>query len=111
MWVAALESGEYKQGRCKLRGLDGGFCCLGVLCDLHAKATGKEWVVDGNPDTIRYTYDGAGGALPHVVREWAGLPNGFGDYVNIDGKNDALDCHNDAGVPFVDIAKAIREQL
>lgn len=33
-WVKALRSGEYKQGRTKLRSLDDKFCCLGVLCNL-----------------------------------------------------------------------------
>ena len=32
-WLVALESGEYKQGRGRLRD-DNGFCCLGVACDL-----------------------------------------------------------------------------
>lgn len=30
-WVAALRSGEYKQGRMSLRNRDG-YCCLGVAC-------------------------------------------------------------------------------
>lgn len=37
-WVAALRSGEYKQGLNQLRGKDEDgtdtFCCLGVLCDV-----------------------------------------------------------------------------
>ena len=41
-WVAALRSGEYKQGKNALRrqyeGEDAEFCCLGVLCDLAVKA-------------------------------------------------------------------------
>ena len=42
-WIAALRSGEYKQGRSYLR--DGAeYCCLGVLCDVYRKETGKgEW--------------------------------------------------------------------
>lgn len=35
-WLAALRSGEYKQGRKALRTDRGGFCCLGVLCDVIA---------------------------------------------------------------------------
>jgi hypothetical protein len=33
-WVAALRSGEYKQGPEWLQGESGCFCCLGVLCDI-----------------------------------------------------------------------------
>lgn len=29
-WIAALRSGEYKQGRMKLLSDDGSYCCLGV---------------------------------------------------------------------------------
>ena len=35
-WIAALRSGEYQQTEGKLCGA-GGFCCLGVLCDLYEK--------------------------------------------------------------------------
>lgn len=33
-WVDALRSGNYKQGKSKLRNADNTFCCLGVLCDV-----------------------------------------------------------------------------
>jgi len=32
-WVAALRSGEYKQGR-QMLNCDNQFCCLGVLCEV-----------------------------------------------------------------------------
>lgn len=32
-WIVALRSGEYKQGRKRLRHM-GRFCCLGVLCEV-----------------------------------------------------------------------------
>lgn len=38
-WIAALRSGEYKQGRHYLRDEDDQFCCLGVAADL----VGVEW--------------------------------------------------------------------
>jgi hypothetical protein len=41
-WVKALRSGEYKQGRERLRS-GNQFCCLGVLADL---------VIKENPDTF-----------------------------------------------------------
>lgn len=64
-WVAALRSGEYEQGRELLR--EGNrFCCLGVLCDLHAKQTKRAW--EGS------SYGGFYLPPSKVVR-WAGLPN------------------------------------
>ena len=41
-WTAALRSGKYSQIRGRLL-RDGGFCCLGVLCDLHSIVTGTPW--------------------------------------------------------------------
>lgn len=39
-WIAALRSGEYQQGRGRLRTDDNRFCCLGVLCAV----TGREFI-------------------------------------------------------------------
>jgi hypothetical protein len=64
-WLAALRSGEYAQGYGHLR-TDDEFCCLGVLCELHRKATdGNAWIDE--------RYEGAFEVLPRVVVEWAGL--------------------------------------
>jgi len=70
-WVAALRSGEYSQGRGRLRN-DHAFCCLGVLCDLHRKAGLGEWrntvyVPFGDiPESMQ---------LPSAVDRWAGITN------------------------------------
>jgi hypothetical protein len=47
-WVAALRSGEYRQGKNSLRckSIENGqyeYCCLGVLCDLAVKHGEGEW--------------------------------------------------------------------
>jgi hypothetical protein len=68
-WLAALRSGEYRQARQALRHGDT-FCCLGVLCDLHAKATGGEWRISNWNEGM---YDNDISGLPHTVRAWAGL--------------------------------------
>lgn len=39
LWVEALRSGEYEQGRTWLRENDR-YCCLGVACELYRKHTG-----------------------------------------------------------------------
>ncbi len=71
LWVAALNSGNYKQCRGQLNDCIGGYCCLGVLCDLHAEETGQEWTAGGH-------YLTAVGHLPNSVIEWAGLDKGGG---------------------------------
>lgn len=67
-WVEALRSGKYKQGRCWLKYGDE-FCCLGVLCDLHAQTTNREWEGCGS---IGNYLDHAE-SLPEEVVQWAGL--------------------------------------
>jgi hypothetical protein len=38
-WIAALRSGQYNQGRGKLKSSNG-YCCLGVLCDVLPSEAG-----------------------------------------------------------------------
>lgn len=96
-WVAALRSGKYKQGQNRLRRKNE-FCCLGVLCDLHAKATGARW--DGE------SYFGHEILTPDAVREWGDLPD---DDPFID--DDYLSSHNDEGKTFAKIADIIEREL
>lgn len=73
-WLKALRSGEYKQTTGGLRevNLDEetmGFCCLGVLCNIHA----QEHPDIAKHETSPYEYLGASGLLPFQVAKWAGL--------------------------------------
>lgn len=83
-WVAALRSGEYRQGRHVLHNVDENtYCCLGVLCDLAVKAGvmspgRREWNSSVGGDMEVYGVAGdraAQGAvtLPVEVITWAGL--------------------------------------
>lgn len=115
-WVAALRSGEYKQTTGCLSRADG-FCCLGVLCDLHAKETGTLWT---EGDTKR-SYFGVWAVLPPAVGDWASLSEELGGTVVIGGEEAALTEHNDGITSerkrtdvkrtFSEIATAIEEQL
>jgi len=70
MWVEALRSGEYDQTQEYLRDCYG-YCCLGVLCDLHRKVTGQgHWDKDNRYITET---DDRNCALPQPVYEWAGF--------------------------------------
>lgn len=85
LWVEALRSGKYQQGTGCLR-MDDTFCCLGVLCDLHAKETGGKW-------DDRNEYLDCSGILPSRVRDWAGLDQRdpfAGDTIPLTGHNDRL---------------------
>lgn len=66
-WVAALRSGDYAQAEGQLRTY-AGFCCLGVLCDLHSKAGLGAWYADRR-------YDNSSDLLPDAVAKWADTNN------------------------------------
>lgn len=77
-WVAALRSGEYRQGRSQLRTEtpDGHrYCCLGVLCDLAAKAGIGHWfdnVFYKTDVDTHYSEDYSATIPPEFVWKWAG---------------------------------------
>ena len=107
LWIEALTSGEYKQGKGALNPAKGKFCCLGVLCDLHDKSKKRKksnWDEKGN-------YLGADLILPAEVSDWAGLPSNnplCGDHV-VAEYNDGL-----GGAPkktFKGMAKLIEQYL
>ena len=113
MWIDALLSGKYKQGKGMLKSpLDknGGhkFCCLGVLCDLynetHARKL-KESPGKTTHDQLNcILVDGEWGYLPPRVVAWAGLESQ-------DPMNGVLTAENDAGRKFTSIANLIEEEL
>jgi hypothetical protein len=73
-WVEALRSGDYKQGTEQLRDKNNNFCCLGVLCNLHAQDHPEIAAVQKNQITYLGTY-----AFPRrTVYQWAGLKEGVG---------------------------------
>jgi hypothetical protein len=76
--LVALRSGEYKQARGTLQNT-GGYCCLGVMCDVYEKETGNvlERTPSGllNGNTLRKHTD---------VKEWVGLQGALGQYEDED---------------------------
>ena len=92
LWMDALRSGKYEQGKGALR-RDGKFCCLGVLCDVYRKETGDGMWVDGygngNSFNTGYFNTGYGGHFvafpPLEVYNWLGI-----DYIDIGNIQDPL---------------------
>lgn len=106
-WVKALRSGEYKQTQSQLHD-DTGFCCLGVLCDLHRKKTKKVgWKNKGDSLGTKKYLD-ADGVLPRKVMKYYNIkdPSGRMGYL-IDDIN--LADLNDSGKSFKYIANVIEK--
>lgn len=105
-WIDALIGGDYPQAKRQLKVGDS-FCCIGVLCDLYKKETGKgKWVT---------LYDDAYGFvagkavlesnyIPQEVREWADVEKGL--YIFSE-----LAVLNDSGKTFSEISEVIKEKL
>lgn len=104
LWIEALRSGEYSQTKSVLRDTYG-FCCLGVLCDLHRIETEGDWATseDGG-----YYYGHQAEVMPIEVMEWAGLQSANPD---VDDDDTSLAGLNDDGLPFSQIADLIEQQL
>ena len=105
--VKALRSGEYKQCQNQLK-WRGGFCCLGVLCDIHSKETGTPW--EGE------SYLGDNVELPGKVTDWSGLDATGELKENVTTENgtdcDSLVDLNDFGkCTFNQIADVIEDQF
>lgn len=80
-WVAALRSGEYRQGDGFLRIHQADdsdlYCCLGVLCDLAVQDGLAFWSKPKSSQAAASIVTQASRdctGLPVPIREWAGLP-------------------------------------
>jgi hypothetical protein len=102
-WLDALRSGDYKQGQGSLRPTPDTYCCLGVLCDLHAKETGNTW--DGKGYCTQVL------EVPDEVVIWAGL-NWCDPRVEFKDKGASLSTLNDdQHLCFREIADVIERSL
>lgn len=113
LWIKALTSGEYSQGRGYLKSA-GKYCCLGVLCELAFEAgIVKDVHLLTRPGIVdEVYYDGESALLPRSVMEWAGLQGANGRYAAGPGGNGGtLVDLNDNGSTFSEIARVIEGNL
>lgn len=99
VWVDALRSGKYQQGRGRLK-YEKSYCCLGVLCDLYLKQTGNiGWT---KAESHVYSFGGARTYPPEIVSDWAQVA---------EQHTTLLATKNDNGHSFEEIAEYIEENL
>ena len=102
-WVEALRSGEYRQGKIRLKG-SSGFCCLGVLTDLYLKETNQDWTYCLKQNL--YQFSNSSHLLCDEVMEWAELKNNNPSVI-IDNNETSLAKLNDSNLDFLEIASLI----
>lgn len=84
LWVKALRSGKYAQGKHSLNsgssafGNSRAFCCLGVLCELAIEAGVPVNKVNAPTWADQVYYDGNSKYLPPSVMEWADIKTNSG---------------------------------
>ncbi len=107
-WVAALRSGDYKQGREQLRNGDQ-FCCLGVACDIVKEQIGIDWNGDRFDKKLSFLPDSVTGVFGEIdsILDTT-LPITYKTFARIGGKT--LIGYNDRGATFEEIADIIEEQ-
>jgi hypothetical protein len=97
---AKLRSGEYEQGKGRLRSMGNQYCCLGVLCEIG--------VEDGmiEPPTLTgegYVYGGDSAFLPNALVEEYGIRGQ--ETITLMGMND------EKNMSFGQIAQYIERNL
>lgn len=106
-WVAALRSKQYTQGKNTLRSEDNKFCCLGVLCNLHAQAHPKIAAMQDDPTS----YMRQETILPREVANWAGLEDLNPSVRSKVGDTTLAQLNDILGVTFRGLATIIEKQL
>lgn len=109
LWLEALRSGRYQQGRGRLRTAnpDGSsnYCCLGVLCDLYDKVHGEDgWGKAEAPHAVEH--EGRTGTPSSAVLAWAGLHDRYGSF---DQDGESLVEVNDNSSDFAEVIEVIEE--
>lgn len=118
LWLAALRSGKYEQGKYYLL-QNRKYCCLGVLCDvarengveLHTEVLKKRRATDRKFNQTTY-FDTRSSQLPTKVQDWAGLDDSLPS-VEVGGVSKRLDVLNDSDeqATFEWLADRIEESL
>ena len=107
LWINALRSGEYVQGKTVLRDQNNQYCCLGVLTDLYAKEFSIPWQYDDDSNAYKFGDEEFSSTyLTPSVMQWSEL-----DSFNSPVQDSTLATLNDNGKTFGEIADLIEKYL
>lgn len=114
-WIAALRSGNFKQGQyvlCEVGESENKYCCLGVACELfkdelHLRVEEELYTTPFGPRRNVKAYNRVKIALPESVKNFLGLASWNGKV----SEHSSLAAMNDEGVSFEKIANIIELNL
>ena len=107
-WIAALESGKYKQTKRYLQ-TEEGFCCLGVLCNEIDPSQWSSWRVGDDNVRIK-SYDAKETMVPdHVCFQLPFIPSIPSTSYQEVGWNRLMAMNDSEGKTFEEIAKYLRK--
>lgn len=74
-WIAALRSGRYMQGKSCLKGVDGNYCCLGVLVEVFEDYYGLRFdrKTNSSQNAVEFGSYCSVSAPPEIVIDWIKL--------------------------------------
>ena len=96
-WIKALRSGKYTQTSDRLKGDNGSYCCLGVLCDISKLGRWMPIIIGGSKSAYMSSdKETSYGNLPSSVQDWAGISSAYGRIEFTKNKSVSLTELNDA---------------
>ena len=108
--IAALKSGDFKQGRGALREVDK-FCCLGVACEVYRRENPqakRTWHTNGS--SIRSLFLQQTITLPLEVIEWYGFDESD-PMITVGSEDGHASDLNDSGCTFDQIARGFEGMI
>lgn len=115
LWIKALRSGKFRRATGKLRGRGNRRCCLGVGCDVFAKATGRgRWQNEKSHAPFVVGNESSSSVLPVPVYLWFGLSDSnpyIYDEPSSGLVSDAARCNDDLRFSIKKIAASIQRKF
>lgn len=110
LWIEALNSGKYDQGKGFLR-KDNCFCVYGVLCDLYAKEhEDVGWELQFGT-TGRYSILGFWDFVPDEVLSWAGIFDMASSIMRARKADQVINMNDKQDATFNQLAVFIKDNL